>query len=74
MIMLNDVLARLKDAGYSAYRLRKDGIMSESTIQALRQGDHVTTKTIDAICTLLNCQPGDIMEYIPDNKEEKINV
>lgn len=25
--------------------------------------------TLEAICEALNCQPGDILEYIPDTKE-----
>ena len=27
--------------------------------------------TLEAICDALNCQPGDILEYIPDKKEEE---
>ena len=25
--------------------------------------------TLDAICRVLDCQPGDLLEYIPDNNE-----
>lgn len=27
--------------------------------------------TLDAICRTLNCQPGDILEYRPDDVDEK---
>ena len=27
-------------------------------------------EALDKICAVLNCQPGDLMEYIPDQKEE----
>lgn len=27
--------------------------------------------TLEAVCRVLNCQPGDILEYIPDEKETK---
>lgn len=30
----------------------------------------VTTETINKLCKLLNCQPGDIMEYIPDDEDK----
>lgn len=33
--------------------------------------------TLEAICEILNCQPGDIMEYIPENsipKKEEAGV
>lgn len=26
--------------------------------------------TLEAICKVLECQPGDIMEYVPENKSE----
>lgn len=28
--------------------------------------------TLEAICEVLDCQPGDIMEYIPDNIPNKL--
>ena len=58
-----DVLARLKSAGYSTYRLRTEKLFSESTIQLLRQGEIVAITSIDTICRLLDCQPGDILGY-----------
>ena len=29
--------------------------------------------TLEAICKALDCQPGDILEYVEDSKEEKNN-
>lgn len=62
-----DVLAALKAAGYSTYKLRKDKLLSESTIQALRTGDLVSWENISRICDMLDCQPGDILKH---EKEE----
>lgn len=64
-----DVLEALKEKGFTTYKLRKDGLLSESTIQKLRNGQMVAVVNIDTICRLLCCQPGDILEYIPDEKE-----
>lgn len=58
-----DVLEKLKSSGYSTYKLRKDKIMGEATIQQLRNNQLASWATIDTICRLLNCQPGDILEY-----------
>ena len=33
----------------------------------LSKGKTITTEVISNICDFLNCQPGDIMEYVPDN-------
>ena len=58
-----DVLAALKEVGYSSYRLRKEKLLSESTLQKLRDGIIVSTDVIEQLCGLLNCQPGDLLEH-----------
>ncbi len=30
----------------------------------------VRFSTLDAICRALDCQPGDILEYVPDDEEQ----
>lgn len=64
-----DILADLKKKGYSTYRLRKEKLLSESTVQKLRNGEPVSWENISTLCRLLNCQPGDIMEYVEDELE-----
>lgn len=59
-----DVLERLKDAGYTTYRLRKDRIFSEKTIAALRHGELVSFATYDKLCTMLGCDLGDILGHV----------
>lgn len=62
-----DVIEALKAAGYSTYKIRKEKIMSESTLQKFRNGEIVNADNMALICKLLNCQPGDILEYVePD--------
>ena len=63
-----DVLEALKNAGYTTYRLRNEKIMGERVIQQLRHGELVSWKTIETICSLLGCQPGDLVEYIPETE------
>jgi putative transcriptional regulator len=65
-----DVLRALKNTGFTTYRLRKDKILGETTIQKLRGFELVSWENINTICKLLSCQPGDMMEYVPGNKEE----
>lgn len=63
-----NVLEALKHAGYNTNRLRIERILSEGTIQALREGRMISMASLSKICQLLDCQPGDILEYVPDNK------
>lgn len=58
-----DVLTALKTAGYSTYKIRQNKIMSESTLQKIRKGEILNGDNLSVICKLLNCQPGDILEY-----------
>lgn len=59
-----DVLAELKAKGYTTYRLKKDSLLSNSTVQKIRSGIMVNSHNLDLLCSMLNCQPGDIIEYI----------
>ena len=58
-----DVVAELKNARYSSYRLRQDKIFGERTIQKFRNKEIVSADNLATLCELLNCQPGDILEY-----------
>lgn len=58
-----DVLAALKAKGYTTYQIRKEKLLSESTVQKLRAGVGVSWENIETLCRLLECQPGDIIVY-----------
>lgn len=45
-------------------------IVSSVTLAKLGKGDSVTTDILCKICAFLDCQPGDIMEYVPEEKPE----
>ena len=61
-----DVLAALKEAGYNTGRIRKEKIMGEAMLQKLRSGQLISWATLELICELLGCQPGDVIEYEMD--------
>ena len=60
-----NVLAELKAAGYNTSTIRRDKLMGEAMLQKLRSGQMVSWATMETICELLKCQPGDLVEYIP---------
>lgn len=67
-IVYNKLLALMESKGLTTYRIRKEKIISESTLQNIREGKRITTDTIASLCDALDCQPGDILEYVPDNE------
>ena len=62
-----DIMAALKEKGYPSTRIRDEKLIGQSYLQQIRHGELVSWKTIDTICKLLECQPGDIIEYISDD-------
>lgn len=69
-----DIMEALQAAGYSTYRLRQERLLGERVIQQLRSGEIVSWKSIDTICALLDCQPGDLVERVPKGEEAKNKV
>lgn len=63
-----DVLSALKECGYTTYRIRKEKLLPESTVQHLREGTGINFDSLAVICHLLGKQPGDILEYVPDGE------
>lgn len=61
-----EILPALKAAGYSTNKIRTDKLMGQATLQQLRHGELASWKTIDTVCRLLDCQPGDLLEYVAD--------
>lgn len=45
-----DILKALADRGYNATKIRKDKIMSQATMQNIRQGKGIAIETINTIC------------------------
>lgn len=67
-IIYDKLLKKLEEKELTTYKIRKEKIISESTLQNIREGKRITTDSIAALCDALNCQPGDLLEYIPDKE------
>ena len=64
-----NVLENLKKAGYSSTRLRREKLIGEATMQRLRHNQSVSYDVLALICELLQCQVGDILEYVPADEK-----
>lgn len=63
-----NVLQALKNKGYNTGVIRKKHLLSESTLQRIREGKPLASSNIDTICGLLECQPGDFIKWVPDDE------
>lgn len=61
-----DILSSLKEKGYSTYKLRNERLLSEGALTSLRQRAPISWSNIERICGLLNCQPGDLIEFVAE--------
>ena len=67
-IRYDKLFSLLKEKGYSTYRIRKEKLIGQATFTALKNGTGgLDAKTMDRLCRVLDCQPGDIMEYVEEN-------
>ena len=64
-----DVLQELKNKGFSTYKLRKDKIFGEATLQQFRTGEIVSVACLEKLCAMLECQPGDILQYFGESED-----
>lgn len=66
----NKLFSLLKERGYTSYRIRRENVMGQATLTGLKNGTAgLNSKTIENLCRVLSCQPGDLMEYIPSPTE-----
>lgn len=66
-----DIIEALKEKGYTSYRIRMEKIIGERQMQQIRNGEVVSVACLTKLCELLDCQPGDLLEYVPDSSEEQ---
>ncbi|MCI8704522.1 MAG: helix-turn-helix domain-containing protein [Anaerotignum sp.] len=67
-IVYNKMLARFEEKGITSYKIKKDKIIGQATWKKIHEGGHIDTRTLGAICELLECQPGDLLEYVKDDE------
>ena len=69
-IKYDKLLALLNERGYTSYKIRKENLMGQGTLTAIKNGTGgLDAKTLARLCKVLQCQPGDIMEYAEGDAE-----
>ena len=59
--------ALLKASNITTYQIQREHIVASATWKKMQVGKDINTVTIQRLCKLLRCQPGDLMEYIPED-------
>lgn len=68
MLKYDKLFDKLKQNGYTASKVRDSGLIGMASYYGMKSGKTtIDGKTIDKLCRVLNCQPGDLLEYVPDD-------
>ena len=64
MIVYDKLWETMKEKGVSTYFLREKAGIDSKTVRRLKANENIETKTIDKLCSALDCKIEDIAEYI----------
>lgn len=66
-----DVFKLLKEKGYNQTKIQTEKLLPAQTIQNIRAGKYISLETLNKICIMCKCQPGDIIEVVSTDEEIK---
>ncbi len=66
MIIYTKLWETMQRKGVSTYYLREKAGIDSKTIRRLKANDNMETKTLDKLCTALDCELSDIAEFIKE--------
>lgn len=66
MIVFDKLWNVMREKGVTTYLLREKCGIDSKTIRRLRANDNMETKTLNKLCSALDCQLEDIAEHVPD--------
>lgn len=67
-IIYDKLLNVFKERGITSYTIKKENIIGQASYKKIKDGGDIDTRTISKLCKYLECQPGDILEYVPDEE------
>lgn len=74
-IVYDKLLKLLSDNGYTSYRIKKEKLIGQGTLTAIKNGTGgLDAKSIAKLCSVFHCQPGDLMEYIEEKNENFLEL
>ena len=67
-ITYDRLLEIFRERGITSYTIKKENIIGQASYKKIKDGGDIDTRTISKLCKYLDCQPGDILEYVPDEE------
>ncbi len=64
MIDYTPLWQTMKEQNITQYRLLKDGVVDNKTLDGLKHNKNITLLTLERLCKYLHCTPNDIVRFI----------
>lgn len=65
------LFALLKERGITSYKIRKGNLISQAALTKMKKGEgNIDTRTLERLCAVLQCQLGDLMEYVEEQPKD----
>ena len=74
MISYKPFLKLLIDRNLKKQDLVNSGVLSWATMAKINKDENISLEMIDNICKYLNCQPGDILQYVPASFHDPVKI
>ncbi len=68
-----DVMMARRKMSLTELAEKVDITLANLSILKTGKAKAIRFSTLEAICEALNCQPGDILEYVPDEAEKAVS-
>ena len=68
-IIYDKMLKLMDEKGITSYICKRDNIIGQATYKKIRRVGDIDTRTIAKMCDALECQPGDLLEYVKEDTE-----
>ena len=67
-IKYDKLIKLLEEKNITSYtmKVRYHNLIGQATFKKIKEGGDIDTRTIDKLCALLECQPGDILECVDE--------
>lgn len=66
MIKFDRLWKTMKEKNVTTYQLRERCGIDSKTIRRLRANENMETKTLNKLCSVLECRLEDVAEYVED--------
>ena len=66
MIVFDKLWITMKQKGFTTYKLREKCGIDSKTIRRLKANENIETKTLNKLCTVLECSLEDVATFVRD--------